>query len=146
MVNLLGIISILFSLVICGCASTQQSRLIAYNSGESNNSWDKLLISKVDGRFLKPPKETVALNEGKRTVTFSLSYMRGEPEHPILVDVPVTGYFSKNTTYTAFVYYESGFMGVTIQTGHTITAGALVYSAAFEAYGIELRKRDKARR
>ena len=80
--------------------------------------------------------------------------MRGDLERPILAEVPVTATFAANHDYQGYVEYETGFMGVLIAEQHypptgdpvPVTAGAMVYSPEFSAYGQKLKQRRKLNR
>src|SRR5688572_3401985 len=150
--KLARLLPIAVPLMFWSCAAPNQARLTTFNIGAYENNWDQILISQIDGQTIMPPKDAVAVRAGKRTVSFSLSYMRGDLARPILAEVPVTANFMPDHVYRASVHYETGFMGVLIAERRdppkedTLAAGAMVYSPEFDAYGQKSKRRHKADR
>ena len=110
------------------------------NVGAYENNWDKIEIIAIDGRRVSPKRE-VALQPGKTTITFGLSYMRGDLETPIFAEVPVEADLLAGRTYRAYPQYQTSMLGVWIEDkNHTerrdaVVGGASVYNQKFEEYG-----------
>lgn len=134
------LLPIISPLLFWSCAATEQARLQTLPSFRYQNNWDEILITKVDGRRMTPPKEEVTLGAGNHTVTFSISYMKEDLQRPILAEVSVTADFAAGHKYRAMSRYHWGFMGAMIdEPDHpsnepAITGATLVWSPEFHAH------------
>lgn len=133
-------------ILTAACSTQQKAHLSVLDSGEESKrsgkgyNWDQVHIIGVDGRYFAPHR-TFDLKPGPRTVTFSVSYIRGDMNEPIIVELPVSGRFTSGRKYQAYAHYKDyGMMGVFIQEldtspeDYSLRAGALVYSREFDAY------------
>ena len=123
--------------LVPSCVAPEKAKIEAHNFRGLEDNWDRILITKIDGRSIKPPRETLSVPAGTRTITFSLSYMRGGLERPITVEVPVTATIVDGKSYTVYPNYKTAYMGVLIverSDPPVITSGGMVYSSDFAAY------------
>jgi len=135
------------------CAVGPQATLTVWRPDQSLGNWDTVILTKLDGRSPPLVDQRVTLSPGKHKIVFRRSYMRGDMQAPIEVDVTVEAEFAPNTTYLAYSQNESsGLLGVLVAEekpvpeGNCLRAGAFVYSSDYDLYQQKSEKEGRTSR